>query len=74
MILLVVYVGLILAGNVVAYFIGLLIERPQLIGITVDGPMTTTSLTVFLLAYFLNLWVAWRIAVRITAPRLAPAH
>jgi uncharacterized protein with PQ loop repeat len=74
MVLLVVYVLLIVVGDVIAYFVGLLIESPQLIGISVEQPMTTASLTMFLLVYFLNLWVAWLIAVRITEPRLTPAH
>jgi len=74
MLLLVVYLVLIIVGDAIAYAIGLLIERPQLIGIAVDRPMTTISLTVFLLAYFVNLWVAWQIAVKITEPRAVPAH
>jgi hypothetical protein len=69
MILLIVYVVLMLVGDCVAYLIGLVIERPHLIGITVERSMTTISLTVFLAAYFLNLWFAWIIAVKITAPR-----
>jgi hypothetical protein len=73
MVLLVVYVLLIVVGNVITYFIGLVIERPQLIGITVERPMTTVSLTVFLLAYFVNLWIAWVIAVKLTEPRRSPA-
>ena len=74
MVLLLVYLVLIVAGNAIAYGIGLVIERPQLIGIAVDRPMTTISLTVFLLAYFVNLWVAWQIAVKITEPRSVPAR
>ena len=73
MILMLVYLVLIIAGNLVAYGIGLVVERPQLVGLSVEGPTTTLSLTVFLAAYFANLWVAWRIAVRITRPRGQPA-
>jgi hypothetical protein len=29
-----------------------------------------TSLVVFLAMYFITLWVAWRIAVRMTTPKL----
>jgi len=57
--LLVVYVGLVVLGDVAAYFIGLSVERywPQL------------SLATFLFLYFAFLWVAWILAVKITAPR-----
>jgi hypothetical protein len=57
--LLVVYIGLVVLGDVGAYFIGLSIERywPQL------------SLAAFLFLYFAFLWVAWILAVKITAPR-----
>jgi hypothetical protein len=67
------YIFFILIGDVVAYFIALIIEKPQLIGISTEQPATTTSLTVFLALYFLNLWVAWRIAVKVTEPKAAMA-
>ena len=60
--LLVVYVVLMIAGDFIAYFIGLAIER------TVPG----ASLPAFLAMYFLFLWVAWIIAVRVTQPRAQP--
>jgi len=62
MALLVVYVGLMIAGDLVAYFIGLAIERA----------FPAASLPAFLAMYFLFLWGAWVIAVRITAPKAAP--
>jgi hypothetical protein len=59
MLLLVVYVALVIAGNFIAYGIGLVIER--------NAP--AASLPAFLAMYFLFLWVGWLIAVRITAPK-----
>jgi hypothetical protein len=56
---LIVYVALMIAGDFVAYLIGLAIER--------EAP--AASLPAFLAMYFLFLWVAWVIAVRITQPR-----
>jgi hypothetical protein len=60
--LLVVYVVLMVIGDIVDYLIGLVVERvwPQ------------ASLPVFLLLYFLFLWAAWVIAVRLTAKADAP--
>jgi hypothetical protein len=60
--LLIVYVGLMITGDFVAYLIGLVIER--------NAPVA--SLPAFLAMYFLFLWVAWVIAVRITQPRARP--
>jgi len=60
--LLIVYVALMITGDLVAYLIGLVIER------TVPG----ASLPAFLAMYFLFLWVAWVIAVRVTQPRAQP--
>ena len=60
--LLVVYVVLMITGDFVAYLIGLVIER--------NAP--SASLPAFLAMYFLFLWVAWVIAVRITQPRARP--
>jgi hypothetical protein len=62
MTLLVVYIGLIIVGDAIAYFVGLAIER------AVPG----VSLPVFLAMYFGVLWVAWIVAVRLTAPRPEP--
>ena len=60
--LLIVYVALMIAGDFVAYLIGLVME------LTVPG----ASLPVFLAMYFLFLWIAWVIAVRITQPKAQP--
>ena len=60
--LLIVYLALMVTGDVVAYVIGLMIER--------NAP--AASLPAFLAMYFLFLWVAWIIAVRITRPRVLP--
>jgi hypothetical protein len=57
--LLVVYVALIIVGDVISYFVGLAVER------AVPG----ASLPVFLAMYFGCLWIAWILAVRFTAPR-----
>ena len=57
--LLVVYLALMVTGDVIAYLIGLVIERT----------MPAASLPAFLAMYFLFLWIAWVIAVRITEPR-----
>jgi hypothetical protein len=58
--LLVVYLVLMIAGDVIAYFIGLGIERAA----------PAASLPAFLAMYFLSLWIAWIIAVRITRPKM----
>ena len=60
--LLIVYVVLMITGDFVAYLIGLVIERT----------VPAASLPAFLAMYFLFLWVAWIIAVRITQPRAQP--
>jgi hypothetical protein len=57
--LLLVYLVLMIAGDLIAYGIGLVIER--------NAP--AASLPAFLAMYFGFLWVAWLIAVRITEPR-----
>jgi hypothetical protein len=59
MALLLVYVALMIAGDFIAYFIGLGIERVA----------PSASLPAFLAMYFGFLWIAWIIAVRVTAPR-----
>jgi CBS-domain-containing membrane protein len=60
--LLIVYVALVIMGNLIAYFVGLVIERT----------VPTASLPAFLAMYFAFLWVFWVIAVRITQPRVRP--
>ena len=63
--LIVYYLVFMVAGDFAAYFIGLVVER------AFGGQV---SLMVFLTLYFLFLWVAWLLAVRVTAPkRTAPA-
>jgi hypothetical protein len=73
MVLILVYLGLMIAGDLLAYLIGVVVERPHLIGLGVTPPPTTVSLAIFLAAYFLNLWIAWVLAVRLTAPKTTPA-
>jgi hypothetical protein len=59
MVLLLVYLVLVIAGNVLAYFLGLAVERT----------FPVASLPAFLTMYFFTLWVSWIIAVRITEPK-----
>jgi CDP-diglyceride synthetase len=54
------YLGLMVLGDLSAYFAGLIVERQW-------GPVA--SLWVFLTLYFLFLWVAWIIAVWLTNPK-----
>ena len=54
------YVGFMIAGDVVAYLIGLLVERAW---------GSHASLVVFLALYFSSLWVAWLLSVRMTEPK-----
>jgi hypothetical protein len=54
------YVGFMIAGDVVAYLIGLLVERAW---------GSHVSLIVFLALYFSSLWVAWLLSVRMTEPK-----
>ena len=58
--LLIVYVGLVLVGDIADYLIGLFVE--QMWG-------QQASLVVFLVLYFVFLWIAWLVAVKITEPR-----
>lgn len=60
--LLLVYLALVVLGDIADYLIGLAIE--QMWG-------QQASLVVFLLLYFVFLWVAWVVAVRLTEPRAA---
>jgi hypothetical protein len=61
--LLIVYIGLVLVGDAVDYVIGLFIERMW---------GAQASLVIFLVLYFVFLWIAWIVAVRITEPRAEP--
>jgi cation transporter-like permease len=58
--LIIYYVVLMIAGDFAAYLIGLVVEREF---------GSHVSLIVFLVLYFLFLWVAWLIAVWLTAPK-----
>ena len=60
--LLIVYVALVIMGDLIAYFVGLVIERTA----------PAASLPAFLAMYFLFFWVSWVIAVRITQSRVRP--
>ena len=53
------YVGFMALDDIADYLIGLFVERtwPQ------------ASLMIFLLLYFVFLWVAWLLAVKLTEPR-----
>jgi hypothetical protein len=57
--LLLVYLVLMIIGNVLAYALGLLVEKT----------VPSASLPAFLFMYFLFLGVNWHIAVKITQPR-----
>jgi hypothetical protein len=56
------YVVFMIAGDFAAYLIGLVVEREF---------GSHVSLIVFLVLYFMFLWIAWLIAVRLTEPRHA---
>ena len=58
------YLALVAAGNVFAYVAGLLVERQW---------GSYPSMVVFLAFYFVTLWLAWVIAVRLTEPRTTAA-
>jgi len=60
--LIVYYVIFMIAGDLAAYVIGLSVEYEW---------GSHVSLIVFLALYFLFLWVAWVLAVRLTKPRVA---
>jgi hypothetical protein len=57
--LIAVYLVLMVIGDFSAY----------LIGRTVEGAWPEASLPVFLALYFLFLWLAWVLAVRLTEPK-----
>jgi hypothetical protein len=60
--LIIYYVVFMIAGDFAAYLIGLVVEREF---------GSHVSLIVFLVLYFMFLWIAWLIAVRLTEPRHA---
>ena len=58
--LLVMFLGVLLVCQAISVGLGLLVER-------LVSPYT--GLVTFIACYFLMFWVAWRIAIRLTAPR-----
>ncbi len=56
-----VYIALVVAGEFGAYLLGRAVEHWS----------PSASLPVFLACFFLVFWVAWLIAVRLTAPKHA---
>ena len=62
MLLIVYYVTFMIAGDLADYLIGLIVEREF---------GSHASLIVFLALYFLSLWLAWVLAVRMTEPKHA---
>jgi hypothetical protein len=62
--LLITYIGLALAGNLGIYFLGLIVEKMW----------PAASLPVYLLLFFVVMWLAWLVAVKLTAPKDAPAQ
>ena len=60
MTLIIYYLGFMVVGDLAAYLIGLSVEYEW-------GPHV--SLVVFLALYFLFLWIAWLLAVRLTEPK-----
>lgn len=63
MTLIIYYVSMLLAGDVVAALLCLLIELYS----------PTASLPIFIGLYFLILWAAWVLAVRLTEPKVEQA-
>jgi hypothetical protein len=64
MTLLIWYLALVVIGTVLAYFAGLAVERQF---------GSYPSMIAFIAMYFIVLWLAWIVSVRITAPKKAPA-
>ncbi len=64
MMLIVWYLALVVAGDTLAYFIGLLIEHQW---------GSNASMIGFLAMYFAVLWLAWIVSVRMTEPKKAAA-
>ena len=59
--LMLIYIGLAIAGNAIIYLIGLVVERMW----------PVASLPLYLLMFFAVLWVSWLAAVKITEPKTA---
>jgi hypothetical protein len=64
MVLILWFLALVAAGDVLAYLVGLLVEYQW---------GSYPSLVVFLAMYAVTLWVAWRLAVWLTKPKRAAA-
>jgi hypothetical protein len=64
MLLILWYLALVAVGDVISYFAGLLVERQW---------GSYPSMIVFLAFYFVTLWLAWVIAVRLTEPKKTAA-
>ena len=60
MVLIFWYLGFMIAGDVLAYLLGSVIEYEF---------GSKVSLIVFLVLYFAFLWVSWLLAVRVTRPK-----
>jgi hypothetical protein len=58
------FVGFMILGDGLAYFIGLFVEYEW---------GSYASLVVFLALYFLSLWVSWLLSVWVTEPKKAAA-
>jgi uncharacterized membrane protein len=63
-ILIIWYVLFVAVGGVAAYLVGLIVERTW---------GSYPSMVAFIAMYFVVLWVAWMLSVRITEPRKAAA-
>ena len=61
MVLIIWFLALVAAGDVLAYLVGLFVEYE----------CSYPSLVVFLSMYVVTLWVAWRLAVWLTKPKPA---
>ena len=55
------YIGLVLVGNAIIYFIGLAVEQIW----------PVASLPLYLVMFFAVMWFAWLVAVKLTAPKPA---
>jgi hypothetical protein len=58
------YLGFMILGDLLAYFIGRFVEYEW---------GSYASLVVFLALYFLSLWIAWLLSVWVTEPKKAAA-
>ena len=64
MLLIIYFIAITLVANVATYFIGLLVEHWM---------GSAASLIAFLTLFFLSIWMAWALAVRLTAPTVMVA-